>query len=90
VHSIKKLTQETKNLKKAFPQLQKTSEWDSDLSDSESEEEDLHFQVDDGCQFTQMKVKQMATEFILHIAKLLKKHSTRVKLDFKKAILLDS
>jgi hypothetical protein len=31
-------------LKKAFTQLQKTSERDSDLSGSESEEEDLHFQ----------------------------------------------
>jgi hypothetical protein len=43
VHSIKKLPMETKNLKKAFTQLQMTSKWDSDLSDSESEEEDSHF-----------------------------------------------
>jgi hypothetical protein len=38
---------------------------DSDLSDSESEEEDLHFQFDDGFQFTQMGVKWMAIEFEL-------------------------
>jgi hypothetical protein len=43
VHSIKKLVKDTKNLKKAFTQLQKTGKWDSDLSDSESEEEDSHF-----------------------------------------------
>jgi hypothetical protein len=58
VHSIKKLPKDTKNLKKAFTQLQKTGKQDSDLSDSESEEEDSHFQFDDGFQFTQMKVKQ--------------------------------
>jgi hypothetical protein len=50
-------------LKKAFTQLQKTSERDSDLSGSESEEEDLHFQLGNGFQFTQMKVKQTAIEF---------------------------
>jgi hypothetical protein len=42
--SIKKLAKDTKNLKKAFTKLQKTSEQDSDLSGSESEEEDSHFQ----------------------------------------------
>jgi hypothetical protein len=51
--SIKKLTKDTKNLKKAFTQLQKTSERDSNLSGSESEEQDSHFQFDDGFQFTQ-------------------------------------
>jgi hypothetical protein len=57
VQSIKKLAKDTKNLKKAFTQLQKTRKQDSDLSGSESEEEDLHFQFDDGFQFMQMKVK---------------------------------
>jgi hypothetical protein len=61
--SIKKLAKDTKNLKKAFTQLQKTSKQDSDLSGSESEEEDSHFQFGDGFQFTQMKVKQTAIEF---------------------------
>jgi type II secretory pathway pseudopilin PulG len=61
--SVKKLAKDTKNLKKAFPQLQKTNERDSDLSGSESEEEDSHFQFGDGFQFTQMKVKQRAIEF---------------------------
>jgi hypothetical protein len=46
VHSIKKLAKDTKNLNKAFTQLQKTGKQDSDLSDSESEEEDSHFQFD--------------------------------------------
>jgi hypothetical protein len=55
VHSIKKLAKKTKNLKKAFTQLQKTRGQDSNLSDSESEEEDLNFQFDDGFWFMQMK-----------------------------------
>jgi hypothetical protein len=55
--SIKKLAKDFKNLKKAFTQLQKTSKQDSDLSGSESEEEDSHFQFGDGFQFTQMKVR---------------------------------
>jgi hypothetical protein len=63
VHSIKKLAKDTKNLKKAFTQLQKTTEQDSDLSGSKSEEVDSHFQFGDGFQFTQMKVKQTAIEF---------------------------
>jgi hypothetical protein len=90
--SIKKLTKNTKNLKKAFTQLQKTSKRDSDLSGSESaEEEDSHFQLGDGFQFTQMKVKQMAIKFELRIAKLFKQtHGTKIKLDLKKVILLDS
>jgi uncharacterized protein YodC (DUF2158 family) len=62
-----------------------------DLSGSESEEEDLHFQFDDGIQFMQMKVKQTAIKFEPQIAKLFKQtHSTKIKLDLKKAILLDS
>jgi uncharacterized protein YodC (DUF2158 family) len=89
--SVKKLAKDTKNLKKAFTQLQKTSEQDSDLSGSESEEEDSHFQFGDGFQFTQMKVKQTAIEFKLQIANLFKQtHSTKIKLDLKKVILLDS
>jgi hypothetical protein len=50
-------------LKKAFAQLQKTTKQDLDLSGSESQEENLHFQFGDGFQFTQMKVKQTAIEF---------------------------
>jgi hypothetical protein len=62
------------------------------LSDSESEEEDSHFQFDDGFQFTQMKVKQMAIEFEPQVAKLFKQtHAgTKIKLDLKKVILMDS
>jgi hypothetical protein len=61
--SIKKLAKDTKNLKKAFAQLQKTTKQGSDLSGSELEEEDSHFQFGDGFHFTQMKVKQTAIEF---------------------------
>jgi Skp family chaperone for outer membrane proteins len=61
--SIRKLAKDTKNLKKVFNQLHKTSKRDSNLSDSESEEEDSHFHVDDGFQFTQMKVKQTTIKF---------------------------
>jgi hypothetical protein len=78
-------------LKKAFTQLQKTGKRDSGLSDSESKEEVSHFQFDDGFQFTQMKVKQTAIEFEPRIAKLFKQtHGTKIKLDLKKVILLDS
>jgi hypothetical protein len=89
--SIKKLAKDTKNLKKAFTQLQKTSKQDSDLSGSESGEENSHFQFGNGFQFTQMKVKQTAIELEPRIAKLFKQtHSTKIKLDLKKVILLDS
>jgi hypothetical protein len=91
VHSIKKLAKDTKNLKKAFTQLQKTSKQDFDLSDSESEEEDLHSQFDGGFQIMHMKVKQMAIKFEPRIAKLFKQtHGTKIKLDLKKVIVLDS
>jgi hypothetical protein len=91
VQSIKKLTKDTKILKKAFTQLQKTSKRDLDLSGSESEEEDLHFHFDDGFQFTKMKAKQMANKFEPRVAKLFKQtHGTRIKLDLKKVILLNS
>jgi hypothetical protein len=61
------------------------------LSGSESEEEDSHFQFGGGFQFTQMKVKQTAIEFEPQIAKLFKQmHGTKIKLDLKKVILLDS
>jgi hypothetical protein len=50
-------------LKKAFAQLQQTTEQDLDLSGSESEEEDSHFLFGDGLHFTQNKVKQTAIEF---------------------------
>jgi uncharacterized protein YodC (DUF2158 family) len=90
-HSIKKLAKDTKILKKAYTQLQKTNEQDSDLSGSESEEEDSHFQFGDGFQFTQMKVKQVAIEFEPRIANLFKQtHGTKIKIDLKKVIRLDS
>ena len=86
--SVKKLTKEMKNMKKAFTQLQQLKEADSDISESEASAEDSHFQFenDDGFQFTQVE-----NEFEPHIAKLFKQaHGTKIKLDLRKVILLDS
>ena len=87
--SIKKLSKDmTKGMKsmtKAFTQLQTTIEADSDLSDSATEEEDSHFQID-GFQFTQME-----SVFEPRIAQIFKQaHGSRIKLDLKEVILLDS
>jgi hypothetical protein len=91
VQSIKKLAKDTKNLKKALTQHQKTNKQDFDLYGSKSEEEDSHVQFGNGFQFTQMKVKQTAIEFELQIANLFKQtHGTKIKLDLKKVIRLDS
>ena len=76
-------------MKKAFTQLSKTKikEVDSELSDSESEDESQHFQYDEGgFQFTQID-----KEFKPRIAELFKQtHGTKVKLDLREIILLDS
>jgi hypothetical protein len=61
------------------------------LSGSESEEEDSHFQFGNGFQVTHMKVNQTVIEFKPRIAELFKQtHGTKIKLDLKKVILLDS
>jgi hypothetical protein len=56
--SIKKLAKDMKSMKKAFTQLQKMKEDDSDVSDSDALEEASHFQfTDGGFQFTQVENK---------------------------------
>jgi hypothetical protein len=61
------------------------------LFDSKSKKEDSHFQFDDGFQFMQMKVKLMVIKYEPQIAKLFKPtHISKIKLDLKKVILLDS
>ena len=74
-------------MKKAFTQLQTTIEADSDLSNSDTEEEDSHFQFEaNGFQFTQVE-----RDFEPRIAQLFKQtHGTKIKLDLKEVILLDS
>ena len=89
--SVKKLTKDLKSMKKAFTtvntQLQQLREEDSDLSDSDTEEEASHFQfVDNAFQFAQLD-----QEFEPRIAKLFKQaHGTKVNLDLREIILLDS
>jgi hypothetical protein len=74
-------------MKKTFTQLQQMKESDSDISDSDASEGDSHFQFDDdGFQFTQVE-----HEFEPQIAKLFKQtHGTKIKLDLREVILLDS
>jgi uncharacterized protein YodC (DUF2158 family) len=76
-----------KSMKKAFTQLQKMKEDDSDISDSDALEEASQFQfADGGFQFTQVE-----NEFEPQIAKLFKQtHGTKIKLDLREIILLDS
>ena len=85
--SVKKLAKDLKSMKKAFTQLQQMKEADSDISDSDSSEGESHFQFeDDAFQFTQVE-----KEFEPQIAKLFKQtHGTKIKLDLREVILLDS
>jgi uncharacterized protein YodC (DUF2158 family) len=78
---------EMKSMKKAFTQLSKMRETESDLSDSDTSEGDSHFQFQvGGFQFTQVD-----NEFEPRIAKLFKQtHGTKIKLDLRQVILLDS
>jgi Reverse transcriptase (RNA-dependent DNA polymerase) len=84
--SVKKLEKEVKSMKKAFAQLKESKE-ESDISDSDSSEENSHFQfANDGFQFTQVE-----HEFEPKIAQLFKQaHCSRMKLDLREIILLDS
>jgi hypothetical protein len=56
--SVKKLKKDFKSMKKAFTtvntQLEKLKEADSDLSGSEDDDEQSHFQMDAAIQFTQV------------------------------------
>jgi hypothetical protein len=84
--SVNKLKKEIKKMSKAFTtvnaKLEQLKESESDLSGSEVEEESSHFQF----QFTQMN-----SEFEPRISNLFKQtHGTKINLDLKEIILLDS
>jgi hypothetical protein len=87
--SIKKLKKDLKSIKKSFTtvntQLAQLKEADSDISESEGDEEALHFQVDQALQFAQVNNK-----FEPRIAKLFKQTGSSIKLDIREVILLDS
>ena len=85
--SVKKLSKDMKSMRKAFTQLQTAIEADSELSDSGDEEEDSHFQYESSAfQFTQVD-----REFEPRIAQLFKQaHGTKIELDLKEVVLLDS
>ena len=84
--SVKKMTKEFKSMKKAFTtvntQLEKMKEDESDISESEGEEESSHFQFG---------FAQLEQEFEPRIAQLFKQaNSSKLKLDLTEVILLDS
>jgi hypothetical protein len=86
VNSVKKLE---KDMRKAFTtvntQLEKFKEAESDISESEGEDEASHFQMDTALQFAQVE-----KEFEPRIAKLFKQAGLSVKIDLREIILLDS
>jgi hypothetical protein len=86
--SVKKLTKDFKSMKKAFTQLQKVKEADSNISDSDVSEADSHFQ----CKLDDFQFTEIEQEFKPQIAKLFKQAWTKrhVKLDLREIILLDS
>jgi serine protease inhibitor ecotin len=76
-------------MKKAFTtvntQLILLKEADSEISDSEGDEEASHFQMDEALQFD-----QVTKGFKPRIVKLFKKnHGSKIKLDVREVILLD-
>jgi hypothetical protein len=89
VNSVKKLQKDIKSIRKAFTtvntQLEKLKEAESDISESESEDEASHFQMDEALQLAQVE-----KEFEPRIAKLFKQAGLSVKIDLREIILLDS
>jgi hypothetical protein len=88
--SVNKLKNESKKMSKVFTtvsaKLEQLKEAESDLSGSDAEEEASHFQCQDVFQFTQLE-----TKFEPLISKLFKQsHRTKITLDLKQVILLDS
>jgi hypothetical protein len=88
VKSVKKLQKDIKFMRKAFTtvntQLEKLKEAETDISESEGEDEALHLQMDTALQFAQVK-----KEFEPRIAKLFKQAGLSVKIDLREVILLD-
>jgi hypothetical protein len=89
VNIIKKLQKYIKSMRKAFTtvntQLEKLKEAESDISESEGEDEASHFQMDAALQFVQVE-----KEFEPRIAKLFKQAGLSVNIDLREIILLDS
>jgi hypothetical protein len=87
--SIKKLKKDFKSMNKAFTtvntQLKKLKEADSDLSGSEDDDDQSHFQMDAAIQFAQVDKECEPT-----ISNLFKQTGSSVKIDLREVILLDS
>jgi hypothetical protein len=86
--SVKKLKKDFKSIKKAFTtvntQLEKLKEANSDLSGSEDDDDQSHFQMDAAIQFTHVD-----KEFEPTIANIFKQAGSSVKIDLWEVILLD-
>jgi hypothetical protein len=87
--SVDKLKKDLRSTNKAFTtvntQLVLLNEADSDIYDSEGDEEASHFQMDEALQFAQVD-----KGFEPIIAKLFKQnHGSNIKLDLREVILLD-
>jgi hypothetical protein len=89
VNSVKKLQKDITSMRKAFTtvntQLEKLKEAESDIYESEGEDEASHFQMDVALQFVQVEKK-----FEPRIAKLFKQAGLSVKINLREVILLDS
>jgi hypothetical protein len=87
--SVKNLEKYFKSMKKAFTtvntQLEKLKEADSDLSGSEDDDEQSHFQMD-----AALQLAQVDKEFDPTIANLFKQAGFSVKIDLREVILLGS
>jgi hypothetical protein len=86
---VDKLKKDLKSMKKVFTtintQLTLLKEADSDISESEWDEEASNFQMDEAMQFAQVD-----KGFTPRIAKLFKQnHGSKIKLDLREVILLD-
>jgi hypothetical protein len=88
VKSFKKLQKDIKSMRKALTtvntQLEKLKEAESDISESEGEDEASHFQMDVALQFAQVE-----KELEPRIAKLFKQAGSKINLDLREIILLD-
>jgi hypothetical protein len=89
VNSVKKLQKDIKYMRKAFTtvntQLEKLKEAESDISESGGEDEASYFQMDVVLHFAHVE-----KEFEPRIAKLFKQAGSKIKLDLREIILLDS
>jgi hypothetical protein len=87
VNIVKKLQKDIKSMKKAFTtvntQLEKLKEAESDISESEGEDEASDFQMDVTLQFAQVE-----KEFEPINAKLFEKAGLSVNIDLREIILL--